>query len=81
MSDPMTVNVMSHRDHITDYWGRLCLTFDSQCYVHRDHNTQIMYYTVCYFTGIFYAVLRQISVLFIDNKDSVLCILYHIKDY
>ena len=31
-----------------------------------------MYYTVCYFTGIFYAVVRQICVLFIDNKDSVL---------
>ena len=33
-----------------------------------------MYYTACYFTGIFYAVIRQISVLFIDNKDSVFCI-------
>jgi len=28
----------------------------------------IMYYTVCYLTGIFYAVVRQISMLFIDNK-------------
>ena len=35
-----------------------------------------MYYTVCYCTGIFYAVVRQISMLFIDNKDSVFCILY-----
>ena len=26
---------------------------------------------VCYFTGIFYAVVRQISMLFTDNKDSV----------
>ena len=34
-----------------------------------------MYYTVCYFTGIFYAVVRQISMLFIDNRDSVFCIL------
>ena len=34
-----------------------------------------MYYTVCYFTGIFYAVVRQISILFIDNKDSLLCTL------
>ena len=34
-----------------------------------------MYYLVCYFTGIFYAVVRQISMLFIDNKDSVFCIL------
>ena len=25
----------------------------------------------CHFTGIFYAVVRQISLLFIDNKDSV----------
>ena len=33
-----------------------------------------MYYTACYFTGIFYAVVRQISMLFIDNKDSVFCI-------
>ena len=30
-----------------------------------------MYYTVCYFTAIFYAVVRQISKLFINNKDSV----------
>ena len=28
---------------------------------------------LCYFTGIFYAVVRQISMLFIDNKDSVFC--------
>ena len=36
----------------------------------------IMYYTVCYLTGIFYAVVRQISMLFIDNnKISVFCIL------
>ena len=34
----------------------------------------IMCYTVCYLTGIFYAVVRQISVLFIDNKISVFCI-------
>ena len=33
----------------------------------------IMYYTMCYLTGIFYAVVRQISVLFIDNKISVFC--------
>ena len=36
----------------------------------------IMYYTVCYLTGIFYAVVRQISMLFIDNKKIVFCILY-----
>ena len=35
-----------------------------------------MCYTVCYFTGIFYAVERQISMLLIDNKDSSVCILY-----
>ena len=29
---------------------------------------------LCYFTGIFYAVIRQITVLFTDNKDSVFCI-------
>ena len=34
----------------------------------------IMYYTVCYLTGIFYAVVRQISMLFIDNKISVFCV-------
>ena len=32
-----------------------------------------MYYTVCYFTGIFYAFVRQISMLFIDNKDFGFC--------
>ena len=31
------------------------------------------FYTVRYFTGIFYAVVRQISLLFIDNKDYVFC--------
>ena len=35
-----------------------------------------MYYTVCCFTGIFYAIVRHISMLFIDNKDSVFYILY-----
>ena len=35
----------------------------------------IIYYTVCYLTGIFYAVVRQISTLFIDNKIDVFCIL------
>ena len=39
----------------------------------------IMYYTVCYLTGIFYAVVRQISMLFIDNKISVFCILCFLK--
>ena len=34
----------------------------------------IMYYTVCYLTGIFHAVVRQISMLFIENKISVFCI-------
>ena len=38
---------------------------------------RIMYYTVCYLTGIFYAVVRPISLLFIDNKISVFCILNH----
>ena len=32
-----------------------------------------MYYTVCSFTGIFYAVVRHISMLFIVNTDSVFC--------
>ena len=36
---------------------------------------QLYYYTVCYLTCIFYAVVRQFSMLFIDNKDSVFCIL------
>ena len=31
-----------------------------------------LYYTVTYFPGIFYAVVRQISMLFTDNKDSIL---------
>ena len=34
-----------------------------------------MYYIVCYFTGLFCAVARQNSMLFIDNKDSVFFIL------
>ena len=34
----------------------------------------IMYYTVCYLAGIFYAVVRQISMLFIDSRISVFCI-------
>ena len=34
----------------------------------------IWYYAVRYFTGIFYAVVRQISMLFIDNKDSGFCV-------
>ena len=38
------------------------------------------YYTVCYSIGIFYAVVRQISKLFIDNKDSVFC-LYSFKTH
>ena len=34
-----------------------------------------MYYTVCYFTSIFYVVvIRPMSMVFIDNKDSVFCI-------
>ena len=47
----------------------------------------VYYYTVCYVTCIFYAavrkisldvyaVVRQISMLFVDNNDSVFCILY-----
>ena len=34
-----------------------------------------MYYTMCCFTSVLYAAERHISVLFIDNKDSVFCIL------
>ena len=38
----------------------------------------IMYYTMCYLTGIFYAVVKQISMLFIDNKISVFYLpVYH----
>ena len=37
------------------------------------------YYTMCYFTCIFYAVVRQICMLFIDNKDSIFCIVYLIQ--
>ena len=32
-----------------------------------------MYYTVCCFTGVLYAVERHISVLFTDSKDAVFC--------
>jgi len=34
-----------------------------------------MFYAAYYFTGIFHAVVRQISVLFKDNNDFVFCIL------
>ena len=44
-----------------------CSVFYSICVL------MFMYYTVCYFTGIFHAVVRHISMLFIDNKDSVFC--------
>ena len=37
------------------------------------------YYTVYYFTGIFYAVVRQISMLMIDSKDPVFYILIENK--
>ena len=37
-----------------------------------------MYYTVCYLTDILYAVIRQISMLFIRNKDPVFCIRYSV---
>ena len=37
-----------------------------------------MYYTVCYFSVIFYSVVIKISMLFIDNKDSIFCILYSV---
>ena len=40
-----------------------------------------MYYTVRYFTGLFYAVVRQISMLFIENKDSVCCNTLSYKDF
>ena len=40
-----------------------------------------MYYTVCYLTGIFYAVVRQISMLFRDNKISVFCILFYLPPF
>ena len=40
-----------------------------------------MCYTVGYFTGVFYAVARHISMymLFKDNKDSVFCILTELR--
>lgn len=37
------------------------------------HVHVLCYYVVCYFTGILYAVVRQISMSFIDNKDSGFC--------
>ena len=33
-----------------------------------------MYYAVRYVTSLFYAVVRQISMLFIDSEDSVFCL-------
>ena len=46
------------------YWHWRCI-YDLLLYL------CIMYRTVCYLTGIFHAVVRQISMLFIDSKDSV----------
>ena len=40
---------------------------------HSIYILMFMYLIVCYFTGLFYAVIRQISMLFIDNKDSGFC--------
>ena len=37
----------------------------------------VYYYTVCYLTCIFHIVVRQISMLFIDNKDSVCTCVSH----
>ena len=39
----------------------------------------VCYFLSGYFTGIFCAAVRQLSMLFIDNKDSVFCILYSIS--
>ena len=41
-------------------------------------SVHIFFYTclciiLCYFTGLFYVVISQISMLFIDNKNSVFC--------
>ena len=36
---------------------------------------QYIYLYLCYFTGIFYAAVRQISMLFIENKHPVFGIL------
>ena len=33
-----------------------------------------MLFYVCYFTDLFYALVRQISMVFIDNEHSVFCI-------
>ena len=49
------------------YKDKVCYVFYNICVL------MFMYYTVCYFTGIFYAVVRQISMLFIGNQDSVFC--------
>ena len=35
----------------------------------------VLYCVFLYYTGMFYAFVRQISVLFIDSKDSVFCII------
>ena len=50
----------------------LCVLQYTHTYVH------VLIYCV-YLTGIFHAVVRQISVLFIDNKDSVVSILQTIR--
>ena len=44
-------------------------------YLHYIYDLILYLCIMCYLTGIFYAVVRQISMLFIDNKISVFCIL------
>ena len=36
--------------------------------------SHVLYCVLGYFTGIFYAVVRHMSMLFIDNTDSVFCV-------
>ena len=47
----------------------------------RSLSTALVVYFVDGFTGIFYAVVRQISMLFTDNNSSVFCILYTVDVY
>ena len=56
-----------------DCFGCVCalqtLRYSTLCFM----CTYVRVLLYCYFTCIFYAVIRQISMLFMDNKDSVFC--------
>ena len=71
----LCVRVLTHVSGRVDCFGYVC-ALQTQSYLKHSlfYNICVlmfMYYCVCYFTGSFYVVIRQISMLLVDNKDSV----------